>query len=95
MRGGEVKPDGARRRSPILKRCACGAMRAHAESAMVQTRIKPYLEQVAAEEQRAAQRRAFLRNQMLGMVLLALAVLAWWLLHANARWIFPPGWWRL
>ncbi|MGA8042066.1 MAG: hypothetical protein WCA37_04620 [Terracidiphilus sp.] len=62
---------------------------------MVQTRIKPYLEQVAAEERRAAQRRAFLRNQTLGMVLLALAALSWWLLHTNPRWIFPSGWWRL
>jgi hypothetical protein len=64
------------------------------ERSMVQTRIKPYLEQVAEKERRDAQRRAFLRNQVFGLVLLAAAILLWRLFHTNPKWIFPPGWWR-
>jgi hypothetical protein len=62
---------------------------------MVETRIKPYREQLAAEEGRAAQRHAFRRNQAIGLVMLAAAVCLWWLFHTNPKWIFPPGWWRL
>ncbi len=62
---------------------------------MVDTRIKPYHEQLAAEERRAAQRRAFARNQAIGLLLLASVILAWWLTHSNPKWFFPPGWWRL
>lgn len=62
---------------------------------MVETRIKPHREQVAERARRDAQRRETLRNQVLGMLLLAAAILAWWLVHTNPRWIFPTGWWRL
>jgi hypothetical protein len=62
---------------------------------MVETRIKPYREQVAGEERRAAQRHAFRRNQAIGLVMLAAAICLWWLFHTNPKWIFPPGWWRL
>jgi hypothetical protein len=62
---------------------------------MVETRIKPHREQVAEQARREAQRRETLRNQVLGMLLLAAAILAWWLVHTNPRWIFPTGWWRL
>ncbi len=61
---------------------------------MVQTRIKPYLEQKAEQEAREEQRRLYRRNQAIGLVLIALAILTWWLFHTNPRWIFPPGWWR-
>ncbi len=61
----------------------------------MERRIRPYLEQKAAEEKRAEQQRRFARNQVLGLVLLALCVLAWWLRHTNRGWIFPAGWWRL
>ena len=60
----------------------------------MERRIRPYLEQKAAEEQRAAQTRQFARNQVLGLVLLAAGVLVWWLMHTNRNWIFPTGWWR-
>jgi hypothetical protein len=63
--------------------------------AMVESRIKPYGEQVAEQERRAAQRRAFVRNQTIGLVILAAAICLWWLFHTNPKWIFPPGWWRL
>ena len=62
---------------------------------MVETRIKPHREQVAEQARREAQRRETLRNQVLGMLLVAAAILAWWLVHTNPRWIFPTGWWRL
>jgi len=61
---------------------------------MVETRIKPYFEQVAEEERRAEQTRAYRRNQALGLLLVAAAIVAWWLFHTNPQWIFPSGWWR-
>jgi len=62
---------------------------------MVERRIKPYREQVAEDERREAQRRATIRNQTFGLLLVAGAILTWWLIHTNPKWIFPPGWWRL
>jgi len=62
---------------------------------MVSTRIKPHHVQLAEQERRFAQRRAFIRNQTIGLLLLAALILAWWLFHTNPKWIFPPGWWRL
>ncbi|MGB6686349.1 MAG: hypothetical protein WBE76_00740 [Terracidiphilus sp.] len=61
---------------------------------MVDTRIKPYYQQVAEQEARAEQRRLYRRNQALGLVIVAAAILVWWLFHTNPKWIFPPGWWR-
>lgn len=61
---------------------------------MMESRIKPYREQVAEQERREAQRHAFLRNQVFGLLMLAVAILTWWLWHTNPRWIFPAGWWR-
>jgi hypothetical protein len=61
---------------------------------MVQTRIKPHYEHVAEEARRAEQTRVYRRNQALGLVLVAAAILLWWLFHTNPKWIFPPGWWR-
>ena len=62
---------------------------------MVETRIKPHQEHVAEQQRRLEQRRAFVRNQTIGLVLLAAVILAWWLFHTNPKWIFPSGWWRL
>ncbi|HUN83559.1 MAG TPA: hypothetical protein VMU48_04230 [Terracidiphilus sp.] len=61
---------------------------------MVETRIKPHREQVAAEERREEQRGATRRNQILGMLILGAVILTWWLFHTNPRWIFPAGWWH-
>jgi ferric-dicitrate binding protein FerR (iron transport regulator) len=61
---------------------------------MTDTRIKPFLEQQAEEARRAEQQRRFRRNQVLGLVLIAAAICAWWLWRANPNWIFPTGWWR-
>ena len=61
---------------------------------MVQTRIKPYFQEVAEKARRREQQRDFRRNQVFGLVLVALAILLFWLLRTNPKWIFPPGWWR-
>jgi len=61
---------------------------------MVESRIKPHYEQVAEQARRAEQTRAYRRNQVFGLVLIASSICAWWLFHTNPKWIFPPGWWR-
>lgn len=61
---------------------------------MVERRIKPYDQQVAERERRESQRRAFRRNQVFGLLIIALAILVWWLFHTNPKWIFLTGWWR-
>jgi hypothetical protein len=61
---------------------------------MVETRIKPYNEQAAEQARRVEQRRAYGRNQVLGLILVAGVILVWALLHTNPTWIFPPVWWR-
>jgi hypothetical protein len=58
---------------------------------MAETRIEPYLDQVDVKEPRAEQTRVFRRNQVFEL-LLAAAILVWWLFHTNPKWIFPPGW---
>ena len=61
---------------------------------MVQIRIKPHLQQANEDERRAEQRRLYRRNQVFGLLIIAAAIVAWWLFHTNPKWIFPPGWWR-
>jgi hypothetical protein len=61
---------------------------------MVEYRIKPHYQQVAEKARRAEQTRIYRRNQILGLVLVAGAILAWWFFHTNSQWIFPQGWWR-
>jgi hypothetical protein len=51
-------------------------------------------EQQAGKDARDAQLRAFRRNQIFGLLILAAAICAWWLWHTNPKWIFPSGWWR-
>jgi hypothetical protein len=64
-------------------------------SVLVETRIKPYLAQVDAEARREVQRKRHKRNQVFGLMVVAAAILVWWLFHTSPGWIFPPGWWRL
>jgi ferric-dicitrate binding protein FerR (iron transport regulator) len=64
------------------------------DRALVQTRIKPYAQEVAENARRLAQLRVYRRNQVIGLLLVAAAVLLVWLLRTNPKWIFPPGWWR-
>ncbi|WP_157439808.1 hypothetical protein [Terracidiphilus gabretensis] len=57
-------------------------------------RPQPQFDPSEAEARRASHLRAFRRNQILGLVLFAAAILAWWYFHANKSWIWTPGWWR-
>jgi hypothetical protein len=57
-------------------------------------RPQPQLDPSEAEARRAANLRAFRRNQVLGLILFGAAILAWWYFHANKSWIWTPGWWR-
>lgn len=84
-----VAEDVQNHRSPILIRGEPAPT-----TSMVERRIKPYQEQLAEAERRNLQRRAFRRNQAFGLLIVAAAILIWWLFHTNPRWIFPPGWWR-
>ena len=61
---------------------------------MVETRIKPHYQEVAEKAARAIELRRYRRNQVFGLVLVALAILIMGLLRTNPKWIFPPGWWR-
>jgi hypothetical protein len=70
-------------------------IRGLSEIAMVDRRIKPHDQQQAEAARRAEQRRAFRRNQVFGMLLVAAAIFAWWLIHSKPGWVLPAGWWRL
>jgi hypothetical protein len=61
---------------------------------MTDSRIKPYQQQAAEDAGRAWQRRLYRRNQVFGLLIVAAVIVAWWLVHTNPGWIFPPGWWR-
>jgi hypothetical protein len=61
---------------------------------MVQTRIKPYYQQVAEKTRRLRQQRIYRRNQIFGVMLVAVAIFVAWLLRTNPKWIFTPGWWQ-
>jgi hypothetical protein len=61
---------------------------------LVDRRIKPYFQEQAELARRAAQTRVFRRNEAIGLVLIALAILVFWLFRTNPKWIFPPGWWH-
>ena len=62
---------------------------------MVERRIKPYLQEKAEEARREEQTRVYRRNQAIGLVLVAVGILVFWLFRTNPKWIFPTGWWRL
>ena len=83
-------------RSPILRRGAPASPDAGRQEGrtVVQTRIKPYFHEAAVKARRGEQQRIFRRNQIFGILLVAAAILVWWLFHTNPKWIFPPGWWR-
>jgi len=58
-------------------------------------KLIPYNVQQERQARREAQRRLFHRNQAIGLLLAAAAVLAYRLLHTPSGWLLPPGWWRL
>jgi hypothetical protein len=58
-------------------------------------KLIPYNVQQQRQARREAQRHLFHRNQAIGLLLAAAAVLAYRLLHTPSGWLSPPGWWRL
>ena len=58
-------------------------------------KLENYSVQQERTARRDAQRKAFHRNQAIGLLLAAAAVLTWRLLHTPSGCLFPPGWWRL
>lgn len=61
---------------------------------MVEQRIKPYAEKELGTAHRERQTREFRRNQVLGLLILAAAIVVFWLIRAPRGWAFPAGWWR-
>jgi hypothetical protein len=61
----------------------------------VNSQMESYAVQQERVARRDAQRRAFYRNQAIGLLLAAGAVLVYRLLHTPTGWLFPQGWWRL
>lgn len=57
--------------------------------------LKSYAVQQERKARREAQRAQFTRNQAIGLLLAAAAVLAYRLSHTPSGWLFPAGWWRL
>jgi hypothetical protein len=57
--------------------------------------LKSYAVQQEREARRADQRKAFYRNQAIGLLIAAAAVLAYRLTQTPSGWLFPKGWWRL
>lgn len=60
----------------------------------MERRIKPYQQREEEHMRRVHQRRSFQRNQILGLLIIAAAIILWRLFHTNPTWIFPRGWWR-
>jgi hypothetical protein len=58
-------------------------------------KLIPYDLQQQRQARREAQLRLFHRNQAIGLLLTAAAILTYRLLHIPSGWLFPPGWWRL
>jgi hypothetical protein len=58
-------------------------------------RLESYQIQQRRKSSREQQRRLFHRNQAIGLLLAAAAVLIYRMMHTPAGWLFPPGWWRL
>lgn len=57
--------------------------------------LKSYADRQERNARREAQRALFTQNQAIGLILVAVGVLAWRLLCTPSGWLFPTGWWRL
>ena len=92
-----MKRKAAKQRLPYTDAwCASvlGRMNQQESRAVVESRIKPYFQEVAEKAARVVQLLRYRRNQVFGLVLVAMAILIVALLRTNPKWIFPPGWWR-
>jgi len=61
----------------------------------VDNKLENYAVQQERKGRRDLQRSHFYRNQALGLLIAAGAVLLYRLFHIPTRWLFPQGWWRL
>ena len=61
---------------------------------MTDLRIKPHQQQADEDQRRSEQLRLYRRNQVFGLLMVAAAIVAWWLVHTHPGWVFPRGWWR-
>jgi hypothetical protein len=61
----------------------------------VSDNLENYTLQLDRNARREIQRSSFHRNQAIGLLIAAAAVLAYRLVHTPSGWLFPPGWWRL
>ena len=57
--------------------------------------LENYNQEQERRVRREEQRLLFNRNQAIGLLLIAAAVLVYRLLHTPSGWLFAPGWWRL
>jgi hypothetical protein len=92
-----VKREAAKQRLPYTDAwCAnvLGRTSQQESRTVVETRIKPYYQEVAEKAARIVELRRYRRNQVFGLVLVALTILIVGLVRTNPKWIFPPGWWR-
>jgi hypothetical protein len=62
---------------------------------MAELRIKPHYQQVAERQVRLRQWTLYRRHQAMGLLMIAAAVLLFWLLRGHRDWLFTSGWWRL
>lgn len=58
-------------------------------------KMESYAVQQERSTRREVQRQSFRRNQAIGLLIAAAAVLVYRLLHTPSGWLFPTGWWRL
>ena len=58
-------------------------------------KMESYAVQQERSTRREVQRQFFRRNQAIGLLIAAAAVLIYRLLHIPSGWLFPTGWWRL
>ena len=58
------------------------------------SKLESFATQQDRQARREAQRKAFHRNQAIGLLIAAAAVLTWRILHTPSGWLFPTGWWR-
>ena len=58
-------------------------------------KLESFAVQQLRQLRREDQRKAFHRNQAIGLLLAAAAVLAYRVFHTPSGWLFPQGWWRL
>jgi hypothetical protein len=61
----------------------------------VDNKLESYAVQQGRKGRRDLQRNSFYRNQAIGLLIAAGAVLLYRLLHTPSGWLFPQGWWRL